>query len=131
MSKVKKAIETTISEVKKYATQPYGARLYSWESVIELLQRLQTDTGAEDNTPQHFVLNDKQIESLATYISDRVEDSIEGMDQSDIIDSDSIEMSIYRGSANLESFDVNKNSIVAVATNDIQTAIEEWFAPHR
>ena len=33
MSKVNKAIETTISEVKKYATQPYGARLYrDWET---------------------------------------------------------------------------------------------------
>ena len=124
MSKVNKAIETTISEVKKYATQPYGARLYSWESVIDLLRNLQTD---DEDTDTPAGLNDEQIESLASYISRKVEDSIQSMDDTDIVDSDSIEMSIYRGNATVESIDVDKNNIVAAATDDIESAIHEWL----
>lgn len=124
MSKVNKAIETTISEVKKYATQPYGARLYSWESVIDLLRNLQTD---DEDTDTPAGLNDEQIESLASYIARKVEDSIQSMDDTDIVDAYAVSMTIYRGDVNIDSIDVNKDDIVQAATEDIESSIHEWL----
>jgi len=126
MSKVNKAIETTISEVKKYATQPYGARLYSWESVIDLLQNLAIELGDEDGESTGN-LNDEQIESLASYIARKVEDSIQSMDESDIVDAYAVSMTIYRGDVSIDSIDVNKDDIVQAATEDIESSIHEWL----
>ena len=126
MSKVKKAIETRISEVKKHATQPYGARLYSWESVIDLLQNLAMELGDEDSESP-AVLTDEQIESLATYISDRVEGAIQSMDDTDMVDAYAVSMTIYRGDVTIDSIDVNKDDIVQAATEDIESSIHEWL----
>lgn len=126
MSKVKKAIETRISEVKKYASIPYGARFYSWESVIDLLQNLAIELGDEDGESTGN-LNDEQIESLASYISRKVEDSIQSMDDTDIVDAYAVSMTIYRGDVTIDSVDVNKDDIAQAATEDIESSIHEWL----
>jgi hypothetical protein len=126
MSKANAVIQETINEVRKYSSIPYGARLYSYDSVIDILERIKNDID-EDDTDMPVKLTEDQIESLAGYIGDKVETAIQSMDDTDMIDSDSIEMSIYRGSANVESIDVDKSNIADTATGEIESAIIEWL----
>jgi len=126
MSKANAVIQETINEVRKYCSTIYGARLYSYDSVIDILERIKNDID-EDDTDMPVKLTKDQIESLAGYIGDKVETAIQSMDDTDMIDSDSIEMSIYRGSANVESIDVDKSNIADTATGEIESAIIEWL----
>jgi len=126
MSKANAVIQETINEVRKYCSTIYRARLYSYDSVIDILERIKNDID-EDDTDMPVKLTKDQIESLAGYIGDKVETAIQSMDDTDMIDSDSIEMSIYRGSANVESIDVDKSNIADTATGEIESAIIEWL----
>jgi hypothetical protein len=126
MSKVKQAIETAIAQVNIASRNTYGAKIYSFEQVILILDDL-LETASEDSDGDTTnSLTMELITCLVGTIDDLVTDNIDNMCDSDIIDEDTLEASISGGRVSIEGIDLDKSSIVDEATSNLERTILEW-----
>ena len=129
MSKVKQAIETALENVSNATSNTYGAKLYTFDQVAMILQDL-LDGVIEDDTNTNGFVTAEQLEDLAEMIGERIDGNINDMHDSDIIDEDSIEMSISGGRATVEDITVDKDNIIDNARCNIDDTIASWAAKH-
>ena len=126
MSKVKQAIETAIAQVNIASRNTYGAKIYSFEQVILILDDL-LETASEDSDGDTTnSLTMELITCLVGTIDDLVTDNIDNMCDSDIIDEDTLEASISGGRVSIEGIGLDKSSIVDEATSNLERTILEW-----
>lgn len=129
MSKVKQAIAMALESVNNAAHNTYGAQLYTFNQVAMILQDL-LDGVNEDDTNTNGFLTAEQLEDLAQMIGERIDGNINDMTDSDIVDEDSIEMSISGGRATVEDISVDKDNIIDNAQCNIDDTIASWAAKH-
>ena len=129
MSKVKQAIETALENISNATSNTYGAKLYTFEQVAMILQDL-LDVLIEDDTNTNGFVTTEQLEDLADMIGERIDTNINNMSDSDIVDSDSIEMSISGGRATVEDIDVDRDNLICEARCDIDDTIASWAAKY-
>jgi hypothetical protein len=125
MSKIKQAIETALENVNNASRNTYGAKLYTFEQVAMILQDIYA-TATETDEDGIAVLTSDMIGDLVEKIEARIDNNIHNMSESDIVDSDSIEMSISGGRATVEDIDVDKDNIISEATYGIDDTVTEW-----
>lgn len=125
MSKVKQAIETALENISNATSNTYGAKLYTFDQVAMILQDIYA-TATETDEDGIAVLTPDMIGDLVEKIEARIDTNIHNMSESDIVDSDSIEMSISGGRATVEDIDVDKDNIISEATYGIDDTITEW-----
>ena len=131
MSKVKEAIELALENVNNNARNTYGARIYTFEQVAMVLQDiLETANETEVAGDGTGVVTLEMIGDLVEKIEARIDSNINDMRDSDIVDEDSIEMSISGGRASVESIDVDKDQIVSDANYGIDDTITNWAQRH-
>lgn len=124
MSKVKQAIETALECINGARRNTYGAEIYTAEQVTSILKDL-LETASEDDTAGVMVTS-QQLDKLVASIEQSIDNSIHNMSDSDIVDEDSIEMTISGGRVNIDNVDVNKDNIIDEAANGIENDVYEW-----
>ncbi len=126
MSKIKEAIETAITNVKNQVRSVYGARIYDNNQVILILQEL-LETASEDGADTAgAVVTQTDVERLVARIEERIDKNIHSMSDSDIVDEDSIEISLGGGRYSIENIDCDKDQIISEATYGIDDEIAGW-----
>jgi len=127
MSKVKEAIELALENVNNNARNTYGAKIYTFEQVAMVLQDiLETANETEVAGEGTGVVTLDMIGDLVEKIEARIDSNIHDMNESDIVDEDSIEMSISGGRATVENVDIDKDNIVHDAMDGIDDTITHW-----
>ena len=124
MSKVKQAIETALECINGARRNTYGAEIYTAEQVTSILKDL-LETASEDNTAGVTVTRE-QLDKLLAKIEMRIDYNINNISDSDIVDSDSIEMTISGSRASIDNIDVDKDNIISEATYGIDDDIFDW-----
>ena len=125
MSKVKRAIEVALENINSASKNTYGAKLYTFDQVAMILQDIY-ETAKETDEDGIAVLTSEQIGQLIEMIEERIDSNINDMTDSDIVDSDSIEMSISGGRASVDNIDVDKDQIISDAVDGIDDEIYKW-----
>ena len=125
MSKVKQAIEVALENINSASKNTYGAKVYTFDQVAMILQDIY-ETAKETDEDGIAVLTSEQIGQLIEMIEERIDSNINDMTDSDIVDSDSIEMSISGGRASVDNIDVDKDQIISEAQYGIDDVIYKW-----
>ena len=125
MSKVKQAIEVALENINSASKNTYGAKVYTFDQVAMILQDIY-ETAKETDESGIAVLTSEQIGQLVEMIEERIDSNINDMTDSDIVDSDSIEMSISGGRASVDNIDVDKDQIISEAQYGIDDEIYKW-----
>ena len=125
MSKVKKAIEKALENISNATSNTYGAKLYTFDQVAMILQDIYA-TATDTDEDGMAVLTADMIGDLVEKIEARIDSNIYDMMESDIVDSDSIELTISGGRVSIDSIDVDKDQIVSDATSGIDDTITQW-----
>ena len=125
MSKVKKAIESALENINNASRNTYGAKLYTFDQVAMILQDIYA-TATDTDEDGMAVLTADMIGDLVEKIEARIDSNIYDMMESDIVDSDSIELTISGGRVSIDSIDVDKDQIVSEATSGIDDTITNW-----
>jgi hypothetical protein len=130
MSKIKNAIETALESINGASHNTYGAKIYTFEQVAMILQDL-LETASENGADiAGGTITQTQIDQLVALIEVRIDTNINNMSDSDIVDGDSIEMSISGGRATIEDIDVDKDNIISEAQYGIDDEINNWADRH-
>ena len=129
MSKVKQAIETALVQINSASANTFGARIYTFEQVAMILQDI-LETATETNEDGLPVVTRDMIDDLIEKIEARIDSNINDMSDSDIVDDDSIEMSISGGRATVENVDIDKDQIVSEANYGVDDTIRQWAERH-
>jgi hypothetical protein len=93
---------------------------YSVEQVIDIIN------GIEDSSE---ALNEDQLEKIADEIYDEVRDALGKMYTNDIIDTDSAEFSLYDKTIELDSVDIDKDSIADTVIEEVKKVMWDKFLP--
>ena len=91
---------------------------YSVEQVINIINDI------EDSSE---TLNEDQLESIADTIYDEVRDALGKMYTNDIIDTDSAEFSLYDKTIELDSVDIDKDSIADTVIEEVKKVMWDKF----
>ena len=91
---------------------------YSAEQVIKMINDI------EDSSE---TLNEDQLESIADTIYDEVRDALGKMYTNDIIDTDSAEFSLYDKTIELDSVDIDKDSIADTVIEGVKKVMWDKF----
>ena len=132
MSKVKESIETAIENVNNAGHNTYGATIYTHSQVLAILQDL-LDGVNEDAEAETTgaVLTQTDIDELVEALEDRIDTNINDISDSDIVDSDSLEASIYNSRLTIESIDIDKSNIISEAQYNLEEVINKWAYEHK
>lgn len=125
MSKVKQAIEKALENISNATSNTYGAKLYTFDQVAMILQDIYA-TATDTDEDGMAVLTADMIGDLVEKIEARIDSNIYDMMESDIVDSDSLELTISGGRVSIDSIDVDKDQIVSEATSGIDDTITQW-----
>jgi len=127
MSKIKQAIETAVAQINIASRNTYGAKIYTFEQVTlildDLLETLSED-GAEQT--QSVTITQEKIDELIESIEERIDGNINKMDDTDIVDEDSIEITLSGGRYTIDNIDANKDNIVSEAQYGIDDVVTGW-----
>lgn len=129
MSRVKQAIETALENINSASQNTYGAKVYTFDQVAMILQDIY-ETATETDEDGMAVLTTDQISGLIEIIEARIDKNISNMSDSDILDEDSLEVSISGTRASIDNIDVDKDNIASEATYGIDDDVYEWFEKH-
>ena len=125
MSKVKQAIEVALENINSASKNTYGAKLYTFDQVAMILQDIY-ETAKETDEDGIAVLTSEQIGQLVEMIEERIDSNINDMTDSDIVDSDSLDITISGGRVSIDSIDVDKDQIISEAQYGIDDEIYKW-----
>jgi len=128
MSKVKQAIEKALENVNNAAHNTYGAKIYTFEQVQAVLQDLLDGVNEDGDTAGGTVLTRELITALVGEIDDLVTNNIDNMSDTDIVEQDSIEMSLSGGRYSVDNIDCDKDLIASEAIEDLEQTIYDWAA---
>lgn len=93
---------------------------YSVEQVIKIINDI------EDSSE---TLNEDQLEDIADEIYDEVRDALGKMYTDDLIDTDSAEFSLYDKTIELDSVDIDKDSIADTIIEEVKKVMWDKFLP--
>jgi hypothetical protein len=125
MSKVKQAIKTALEQINNASHNTYGAKIYTFDQVAMILQDIMA-TADEDEDTAGAVVTQTDVDRLVARIEERIDKNISGMSDSDIVDEDSIEISLGGGRYSIDNIDCDKDQIISEATYGIDDEIAGW-----
>ena len=93
---------------------------YSVEQVINIINGIEDDSQVE-------AYNENQLEIIADEIYDEVRDALSKMYTNDLIDTDSAEFSLYDKTIELDSVDIDKDSIADTVIEEVKKVMWDKF----
>lgn len=125
MSKVKRAIETALENINNANRNTYGAKIYTLDQVAMILQDIYA-TATETDEDGIAVITSDMIADLVEKIEARIDANINNMSDSDVVDEDSLEVSISGNRASIDNIDIDKDNIISEASYGIDDTITNW-----
>ena len=95
---------------------------YSVEQVINIINGIEDDSQAE-------AYNENQLEDVADSIYDNIRSALGKMYTGDIIDTDTAEFSLYDKTIELDSVDIDKDSIADTVIEEVKKVMWDKFLP--
>ncbi len=126
MSKVKEAIEKAIECVNNAGHNTYGASIYTFNQVHSILNDLLETVNEDGADTTGAVVTQTDVERLVTRIEERIDKNIHSMNESDIVDENSIEMSLSGGRYSIDNIDCDKDNIISEAMYGVEDEIAGW-----
>lgn len=146
MSNIKTAVETAISNIKQVADNPYSASTYTVGEVLMLLSSLLADaepagtqilSGTTSHTHvtlsprvQKIGITEEQWDDLYENIRDHITATADDLSGDDVIDRDSLEVSISGQYAAVENVSIDSSNISDAINEDIETVLNDWLRKH-
>lgn len=96
---------------------------YSVEQVIDLINAI------EDSGDSSGDFNEDRQEDLKDAITEKVKTYINRLNNSDIVDFDSVELEIYGREVSVTDIEVNTDSLVDEVADAIDNVFESFFKP--
>jgi len=93
---------------------------YSVEQVINIINGIEDDSQAE-------AYNENQLEDVAESIYDNIRSALGKMYTGDIIDTDTAEFSLYDKTIELDSVDIDKDSIADTVIEEVKKVMWDKF----
>ena len=97
--------------------------IYTKDDVIKLLNSIEIQAPE----PKSGILTQTQIEDLCSRIFDQVKENADGLDSSDVVDTDSAEFELYGNEISVTSVDIDTRMIARNVTDGIGDIIETFF----
>jgi hypothetical protein len=130
MSKIKEAIKEVQKNVSSAAINTYGAHIYDFEQVCEILEGLYDvvceEEGGDDDDATTDTITRGDIDELIGAIEERIAYNVMAMNGTDILDEDSLEISLSGGSYTMDSLTVDRAYISSEAQDGIDDIVNEW-----
>ena len=142
MSSIKTAVETAISNIKQVADNPYSASTYTVGEVLILLSSLLADAEPAGTTSHTHVTLSPKVQKTRVGITEDVWDDLyenlrqhisavaDDLSATEVIDIDSIEMSISGQYASVENVSIDSAIISDAINEDIETVLNDWLRKH-
>ena len=143
MSNIKTAVETAISNIKQVADNPYSASTYTVGEVLMLLSSLLADAEPAGNqllsgttshthvalTPksQSIGITEEQLDDLYENLRQHITATAYDLSGDDVIDKDSLEISISGQYASVENVSIDTDTISDAINEDIETVLNDWL----
>lgn len=142
MSSIKTAVETAISNIKQVADNPYSASTYTVGEVLMLLSSLLADaepagiqvSGTSTHThvtltpkSQKFGITEEQLDDLYENLREHITAVADDLSGTDVIDADSLEISISGQYASVENVSIDTDNISDAINEDIETVLNDWL----
>jgi len=126
MSKILEAIKTAQTNVSKAAVTTYGSRIYDFEQVCKILEDLYEVASEDGADIAGGTITQEKIDELVQSIEERIDGNINKIDHSDIVDEDSLELTLSSGRYTVDNMDVNTDLIVTEAQYGIDDVVTGW-----
>lgn len=97
--------------------------IYTKDDVIKLLNSIEIQAPE----PKSGILTQTQIEDLCSRIFDQVKENADGLDSSDVVDTDSAEFELYGNEISVTSVDIDTRMIARNVTEGIGDIVETFF----
>ena len=131
---INEVFEKAINEIKGQSM--YAGQFYSPQGVVAIIEDIQKRVvgnnviGVIPGDATITVTTDDVYE-LVNALEERISDNIDGINESDIVDTDSLEASISGNRISIDSIDVDKDLIVNEAQYNLDDTITKWMDDHK
>ena len=124
---INQVFEKAIKETQSLGT--YKGQFYSPEGVVAIIRDLQSKVVGNETAgePGQLLITHEMRDRLEEMINDQINEAINGLNSSDVIDSDSIEMSISGRQATIDNVDIDTNLLEDEITYHTDGTVTEWL----
>ena len=125
----------TINEVfeqsiKAIKTQPmYAGQFYSPEGVVAIIKDIQSKVvgNGPAGEPGQLLITREMRDRLEEMINDQINEAIDRLNSSDVIDSTSLEISINGSHANIDNVDIDNSMLYDEISYNTDGTVTEWM----
>ena len=126
---INEVFEKAIKEIKGQSM--YAGQFYSPEGVIAIIRDIQSKVVGNNVigvvTGEQVLITHGMRDRLEEMINDQINEAINGLNSSDVIDSDSIEMSISGRQATIDNVDIDTNLLDDEISYHTDGTVTEWM----
>ena len=116
--------------IKAIKGQPmYAGQFYSPEGVIAIIRDIQSKVVGNETAgePGQLLITREMRHRLEEMINDQINEAIDGLNSSDVIDSTSIEMSINGSHATIDNVDIDNSILYDEISYNTDGTVTEWM----
>ena len=126
---INEVFEKAIKEIKGQSM--YAGQFYSPQGVVAILEDIQKKVVGNNVigvvTGEQVLITREMRDRLEEMINDQINNAIDGLNSSDVIDNDSIEMSISGRQATIDNVDIDTNLLEDEITYHTDGTVTEWL----
>lgn len=116
--------------IKAIKDQPmYAGRFYDRDGVIAIIRDIQSKVVGNEvvDEPGQLLITRNMRDRLEEMINDQINEAIDGLNSSDVIDSTSIEMSINGSHATIDNVDIDNSILYDEISYNTDGTVTEWM----
>ena len=124
---IKEVFEKSIKEIQTAGL--YKGQFYSPEGVIAIIKDIQSKVVGNETAgePGQLLITREMRDRLEEMINDQINEAIDGLNSSDVIDSTSIEMSINGSHATIDNVDIDNSILYDEISYNTDGTVTEWM----
>ena len=123
----KQVFEQAIKEIQAAGT--YKGQFYSPEGVVAIIKDIQSKVVSNETAGEtgQLLITHEMRHRLEEMINDQINEAIDGLNSSDVIDSTSIEMSINGSHATIDNVDIDTSMLYDEISYHTDGTVTEWM----
>ena len=124
---INEVFEQSIKAIKGQTM--YSAGFYSADGVIEIIKDIQKKVVGNETAgePGQLLITHNMRDRLEEMINDQISEAINRLNSTDVVDSDSIEMSISGRQAIIDNVDIDTNLLEDEISYHTDGTVTEWM----
>ena len=124
---INQVFEKAIKETQSLGT--YKGQFYSPEGVVAIIRDIQKQVVGNEpaDEPGQLLITRNMRDRLEEMINDQINEAIDGLNSSDVIDITSIEMSINGSHATIDNVDIDNSILYDEISYNTDGTVTEWM----